>query len=341
MKKKYIYYPILYILAFFLLDKIFLLDYFQKEFLQTGNVVYYRQRHLLFERMKKAIPKDSRNLAVAFGDSRAYAFSERLLSNENKKKWMVYNFSAPQAPPIYAYYWFEKMIQNKVFPSLVIFTISPEGFTDSLRLVHSPVLRLGVDKEFINKYWELFPEDDRHEYILDKLIALRSVEVDYKLMLSRLKNGELNQYDPSKNAYMAILNLYKGEQLAYTAFVNDIPRLESDSLRMRKLYFSNYKVDKTQFVFTEKLLELAQKNGVTVFVTWPKVYKELRKEYEKEKVKVVWQGELKQLVGKYGMKFYNFNEITKCDLFYDASHQSNLCFKEQINFLVEEYQKVK
>lgn len=340
MKKKYIYYPLIYLFILFLVDKVFLLDYFQKEFLQDGNVIYYRQRHLLFERMKKEVPKDPRKLAVAFGDSRAYAFSEKLLTNDYKKDWTVYNFSGPQAPPIYAFYWFEKMIQNNIKPDLVIFTISPEGFYDALRLVHQPVLRLGVDEEFVKRHWNDIPKEDRREYIIDKLIAFRSIEFDYKLFMSRLKEGELDQYDPEKNSHMAILNLFKGEQLAYTALVNDYKRLNKDARRMRKLYFSNFEVDQTQFTFTEKLLKLAKEHGITVFVTWPKVYKELRKEYEKEKIRVVWQGKLKKLVQKYGMNFYNFNKITDCDLFYDASHQSNLCFEEQINFLIEEYGKL-
>ena len=333
MKNSYIYKPFIFLLVVFALDKIFLLEYFQKEFLQTGNVVHYRHRELLLKRLQEK--KEDKNLIVAFGDSRAYAFSDLALKPEQKKKYEIYNFSAPQAVPAYSFYMFRKMIGNGVVPDQVYFVISPEGFDDSKRLIHSPFLRLGADQEFVNSYWEHIPSEDRNRYMLDKVIAVRSVEFDLKLFLDRLVKGKLDEYDPDFSQLMMILNIYKGETLAYNTYVNDIPALERNSLQLKSIYLSGFKVDDTQFYFIEQMFRLARENNVKIYAIWPKVYKDYREEIYKLGLEKLWWQRIVELSKKYKMIPVDFNKGFACDLFYDASHQSIQCVKEQVDYLMK------
>ncbi len=335
----YIYTPIIFLLILFFIEKIFLHPFFKEKFLQTGNVVYYKHREKLLEDLKK--DESGKNLIIAFGDSRAYSYSNLAFEfNKNRQsKWNVYNFSAPQAVPAYSFYMFQKILKNSVKPKMVVFAVSPEGFDDSKKLIFKPFLRLGSDIEFVSSYWRKIPNEDRHEYILDRLFVYRSLEVDFKLLLSRLKTKSMNQYDPLLNQEMMILNLYKGAQVAYTAFQNDDVKLKKDSLRMKNIYFSRFQIDDTQFYFIEEMLKMAKESGVYVNILWPKVYPEYRKIYEELNLKNVWWKRLEELTLKYGMNPINFNETSKCDLFYDASHQSSLCYNEQLNFLIDEFEK--
>ncbi|MCE9500232.1 MAG: DUF1574 domain-containing protein [Leptospira sp.] len=339
--KAFIYYPVIFLIFLFFIDKIFTLSFFKERFLQSGNVIYYKQRKILFKRLEEDFRKTKKNIAIAFGDSRAYSISEFAFSGRpsRKEKWSVYNFSAAQAVPAYSYFLFEKMVSAGIKPGIVFFVVSPEGFDDSKRFMFKPFLRLGADDEFVIKYWKEIPLDDRKEYLLDKLIAYRGVEMDFKLLLSRLSKNSMDQYNPAFNKEMLILNLYKGEQLAYTTLANDTERLNNDSIRMRNVYFSRFRIDDTQFNFIEKFLILAKANNVPVFLIWPKVFGGYRKIYEDLGLEEKWWKRMISLSGKYSAKTFNLNDISGCNLFYDASHQSATCYNEQLNMLLDEFEK--
>ncbi|MBK8395965.1 MAG: DUF1574 domain-containing protein [Leptospiraceae bacterium] len=336
----FLYYPIFFFIVLLVIDKIFTLDYFNNNFLQTGNIVYYKHRPLLFEKLKA--DQSGKKLLLAFGDSRAYAYSELafLENKERKEKYSIYNFSGPQAVPAYTLFWMEKIIEAKLKPEFIFFVVSPEGFDDSKGLMHQPFLRMGASDEFVQKYWKQIPSDDRQEFILDKLIAFRKLEFNYKLFFERIKNQKMSEYNSKTNSEMPLLNISKGSQLAYMTFVNDDKRLEADSLRMKNFYLgNNFKQNETQYFFTEKVLELARANNAKVFLIWPRVYKTYRKEYERLALKESFGKRMTELAEKYGMYFYDLNTISDCDEFYDASHQSVSCYGKNVNFFVDEFEK--
>ena len=335
----FLYYPLFFFLGLLGLDKIFTIDYFKNNFLQTGNIVYYKHRPLLFEKLKA--DKSEKNLLIAFGDSRAYAYSELAFGTdkERKEKYSIYNFSGPQAVPAYTLFWMEKVVEAKLQPKLIFFVVSPEGFDDSKGLMHDPFLRMGADDEFVGKYWKNIPSDDRQEFLLDKMVSFRRLEFNYKLLLERVKSRKLKEYDIRYNSELPLLDISKGSQLAYMSFVNDEKRLEADSLRMKNIYLgSNFKQNETQYFYTEKVLELAKANNIKVFLIWPRVYKTYRKEYEKLQLKESFGKRMTELADKYGMRFYDLNTVSDCDEFYDASHQSVSCYGKIVNFFVDEFE---
>lgn len=337
MKINYIYKPVIFLFLFFVADKIFLLPYFKKEFVQSGNVVYYRQREMLLDRLQKR--KSDKKLILAFGDSRAYAFSDLSLNDKLKEQWELYNFSAPQAAPVYSLFMLEKMIQNGVVPNAIFLVISPEGFDDKKGLIHSPFMKFGADINFIQKYWSDFPAKDRREFMMDNLFAVAGVEFDINLLLSRLLSGELNQYNKIYNKNIMVLNLYKGESLGYVTPFNDITQLKKKSSQLKSIYLRNFQLDNTQFYFLEKFYQLAAKNKIQVISIWPKVYSEYKDALNELDLENKWWQRINLLSEKYGMASLDFNRIVKCDLFYDASHQSAQCIQEETEDLIKHYIK--
>ncbi len=343
MKNKlFLYIPLLYILSIFFIDKIFNLDYFKKNFLQTGNAIYYKHREILYEKYKNYLADSQKNPKIniiAMGDSRAYAYSSLGLTGERKDKYQIYNFSAPQAVVAYSLYWLERFIQEKTAPNVLFLVLSPEGFDDSKGLMHKPFIRLGASEDFIEKYKDHIPSEDLKEYYIDKMIALRRLELNFKLLLNRLKSNKMKEYTPAYNSEMQLLMLTNGEQLAYTTHVNDVPKLEKESFRMEKVYLNNYTVNDTQFFFLEKFLSIAKENQIPVILIFPKIYPTYLKAFEKMKITTDLLNRFQTLANKYNTPLVNWNESSNCELFYDASHQSTLCFGEQLNFLLDVYEK--
>ncbi|TGK38646.1 DUF1574 domain-containing protein [Leptospira gomenensis] len=337
MKRLYIYYPVIFLLFVFCLDKIFTLEYFRKNFIQSGNGVYYTQRRTLFERMKKDKELENRSLALAFGDSRAYPYSVIGFEKKFQKDWILYNFSGPQAVPAYGYYWFEKIIGEGFKPKMVFYVISPEAFDDTKGVFYDPFLKYGADDEFLMKHLDRISFDDRKKLFLDRLFAVRRVNPDLKLFAKRLQEGKLREYDSALNTDFMVLNLHRGEQFAYTSFLNDPERLEKDALRIRNIYLSSFELGSTQFYFVEEFLKLAKANDVKVYLIWPKVYETYRKRYDELGFDKIWWPKVKDLARSYSAIPVDLNSQTECKLFYDASHQSIMCFLESMKLMTDDY----
>lgn len=337
MKKIYIYYPILFLGFVFCLDKVFTLEYFQKNFIQAGNTVYYTQRKSLFEKLIRDKDLEVKSLALAFGDSRAYPYSSMGIEQKLQKDWVLYNFSGPQAVPAYGLYWFEKIIKQGLKPKLVFYVVSPEGFDDTKGIFYDPFLKYGADDDFLLKYMDQISFEDRKKLFLDRLFAVRRINPDLKLFIKRFQEKKLSEYDSAFNTDYMVLNLKRGEQFAYTTFVNDPDRLEKDAVRIRNLYLSTFILGTTQFFFVEQFLKLAKENDVKVYLIWPKVYETYRKRYYELEMEKSWWPKIENLAKRYSAVPVDLNTQTSCDLFYDASHQSIMCFLESMKLMIDDY----
>ena len=332
--KSFVYYPIYFLLLLFLLDKIFYLDFFQKEFIQEGNIVFYKQRELLLSRLQKDKNREKKKTILVFGDSRAYGFSEEFFTSQQNKKYLLYNFSAPQSSINYSLFMLEKMKKLGIRPDLIFLVLSPEGFDTSKGFIYDPFFRLASDSKFIYKYWEQFPYEDRIEWIKSRIFAILKVRPDIKLFLNRLRYGNLNQYKISKNGEITVLNLTQGEFLGYQKIETNKKKLKRDSIRIKNIYLNHFQISEKQFFFLEKFLQTASELQTETFIIWPKVYGDYKNYYGELELLKKWWIPVKKLTQKYNMKTVDFNQIIDCNFFYDASHQSTICFKPQLQLLL-------
>ncbi|WCL50922.1 DUF1574 domain-containing protein [Leptospira sp. GIMC2001] len=341
--KKFLLYPVYFLLVLFIIDKIFLIDFFRKDFIQPGNAMFYFQRNQLQERIKNdpSLEKGNKKLAVALGDSRAYPFSEPGLSEKEKDNWIIYNFSSPQAVPMYSLMRYERLIEDGIVPDLLYVAISPESFDDSKGAIYDPFMRLGMDEKFKKDYWDLIPWSARYDYILGKVFAFYGLKLDFKMLLDRYKYNRMSDYNPEFNEEVMILNLGKGEYLGYATFANNESKLKKDAIRIKNIYLNRFVVDDTQFLFIEKLLALAEKKGTKVFLVWPRVYIDYRESYRELGLDKHWWGKIKSLANEYKAQAIDFNVESSCDIFNDASHQSIQCFTEQMNYIFDRYSELK
>lgn len=317
-------------LFIFVVDKIFLLPVFHNDFLQAGNSVFYYQRKVLADRLLADKEAQEKNLALVFGDSRSYPFSELGIPDNYKKNWTLYNFSSPQGIPMNSYIQLKDLLEKGVTPEFVILSLSPEAFDDNKGFILSPFLRMGCNKECMDIVWKDIPLKEKWTYFLDKLFVIRSMELNLSLLGSRLKQGKLKEYKSKYNQEFQLINFSKGEYLMYGVQSNPIEKIKKDTLRIGSLYMSSYAIGESQKPYVEAFLELTRKNKIKTLVLWPKVYGDYYKYYEKFHIKEVWWEPIESMSTSYGAYTLNWNKPGTCDLFNDASHQSAFCFIDQM-----------
>lgn len=320
---------VLFLFIFFV-DKIFLLPVFHHDFLQAGNSVFYYQRKVLVDRLLADKEAQEKKLALVFGDSRSYPFSELGIPEPYKKTWTLYNFSSPQGIPMNSYIQLKELLEKGVTPEFVILSLSPEAFDDNKGFILSPFLRMGCDKECLDIVWKDIPLKEKWTYFLDKLFVIRSMELNLSLFSSRLKQGKLKEYNPKYNQEFQLINFSKGEYLMYGVQSNPIEKIKKDTIRIGSLYMSTYTLGESQKPYVEAFLDLTRKNKIKTLVLWPKVYSDYYKYYEKFHIKEVWWEPIELLTASYGAHTLNWNKEGTCDLFNDASHQSAFCFIDQM-----------
>lgn len=340
-KKTFLFYPMILFVFVFLVDKIFLLPLFHEEFLQAGNSVFYHQREVLKDRLVNDELVRNTKLSLVFGDSRSYPFSEIGIPERYRKDWSLYNFSGPQAIPMYSYITLKGILNSGVKPKMVILSLSPEAFDDTKGFIGSPFLRMGCNKNCISEIWNDIPLKNKWEYVLDHLFAVRSVELNLALFFSRLKQGKLREYKAVYNQEFQLVNYSKGEYLMYATTANPVEKLEKDTLRVSSLYMRSYQLGESQLPYVEKFLKLTKENNIKTFVVWPKVYGKYYKNYEKYDIASIWWKRILKLeTDNKNSVFLNMNEKNSCDLFNDASHQSVFCFVEQMELIWSYYMKL-
>jgi len=335
--KSFLLYPLYLFFGILLLDKVFLLPIFQKEFLQSGNSVFYHQRKVLVDRLLNDEEVKKRKLAVVYGDSRSYPFSEKGIPADKQKDWTLYNFSGPQGVPMYAYMMFRDLLTSGIRPNFVILSLSPEAFDDSKGFINSPFLRLACDPKCVNEIWNDLSYKDKYEYLLDQIFSIRSVELNMGLFFSRLKTGKLKEYKAKNNTEFQLVNYAKGEYLMYATTANPVEKLEKDTRRVTSIYMRSYTLGNSQLPYVKSFLSLAKEKQIPVLVLWPKVYPKYYSEYEKFDIKNVWWKRIKELSDENGAYSINMNESNECDLFNDASHQSVFCFVDQMKMIWKDY----
>ena len=187
IKYRFIYYPVIFIAVIFLLDKIFLIPEMRQNFIQPGGMMYYSQRILQLSYLKNFLEKDNqgKKVAVVMGDSRSFALGNIAAWFSGKKDWYLYNFAGPQAVPAYHFYLAQKIFSRQKRPEYLIIGLSPDGFNKNNPFFANPVMAMGMDDRFIQKYSDVILPKDREAYFNSRQFALMGMQFSFKVFLKR------------------------------------------------------------------------------------------------------------------------------------------------------------
>ncbi len=337
LAKRFLFYPVCLLAFILILDKIFLLPLFHTEFLQAGNSVFYHHRKVLKERLFSDKDLAEKKLALVFGDSRSYPFSEKGIPQSSQKNWSLYNFSGPQGVPMYSYFTLKAILDQGIQPEFVILSLSPEAFDDSKGFINSPFLRLACDSDCLDHVWNHLSFRDKYEFVLDRVFSIRSVELNFGLFVNRLKSSKLKEYKAKNNSEFQLINYGKGEYLMYATTANPVEKLEKDTRRVSAIYMKSYTLGESQLPYVKSFLELSKSKNIKTLVIWPKVYPKYYENYVKYDIKDIWWKKIEGLTKEYGADSIDMNVSDACELFNDASHQSVYCFIDQMNVIWQNY----
>lgn len=202
LRAPYLLTPILALAIFLALDKIFLLPEVRDNFIQPGGMMYYRQRAEQIGRMRAELPTLAAGLqtAAVFGDSRSFALGQLMARSTYararvKSEWRIYNFAGPQAVPTYHAYLAEKLFSGIERPDYLILGLSPDGFNRNAGILGDPVLKFGVDADFIERHRSLIPAKDYATYLDSRRFALMGLNFSVKALYRRIR-GELQGAAP-------------------------------------------------------------------------------------------------------------------------------------------------
>ncbi len=197
LRAPYLLTPVLALALFLAVDKLFLLPEVRENFIQPGGMLYYRQRAEQIRRVHAELPAlaPGLNAAVVFGDSRSFALGQLMARSTYararlKTGWRIYNFAGPQAVPAYHAYLAERLFQGVERPGYLILGLSPDGFNRNAGILGDPVLKFGVDADFIERHRSLIPARDYAVYQDSRRFALMGLNFSVKALYRRIR-GEL------------------------------------------------------------------------------------------------------------------------------------------------------
>lgn len=255
IKYRYIYYPVLFIVLFFLLDKIFLLPEVRRNFIQPGGMLYYYQRNQMLSDYANIKSRNkNKKTAIVLGDSRSFALGNFTLSEKHRKKWNIINFAGPQAVPAYQFYITEKLISIEK-PDAIILGLSPDGFNENSPFFITPVLTFGTDAQFIRRAERNFSSVESQYLISSRRYALSGMNFSLKDLLKRISGNLMKDKKISK------------EVLMYAPLFNDFLSKAGIENQMEKTaflqsFFSSSTEDLSQYKLNEsprkKIIDLGQ-----------------------------------------------------------------------------------
>lgn len=328
-EKKYLLTPVLFLILIFFLDKIFLIPFFQKDFVQEGNSIFYKHRKDLFAKLQKDPSLGKKKLAVVLGDSRSYPHSMLGITDPKlKSEWILYNFSGPQSVPAYAYYCLSRLLELGIKPDLVVYSISPESFDERKNFFYNPFLKMMADQKFLETFWEEFSFETKENLFWDRVFIFRSLSIDLKVFWNRLTAGKLKQYNKNYNEDYAILSFGNGEFVGYNNLINSKEFLEKDSKRIAEIYVKNFQYSPLQEMFFRKFFDLSKQNSLQVLLVKPKVYPFYEKYLEESGIQRQFGILADEVKSIYKISTLDFSDDS-CEYFNDASHQSVICFPPQ------------
>jgi hypothetical protein len=326
--KKYLLQPLIFLILVFFVDKIFLLDYFQNKMVVNGNSVFYKHRSDQIKTFAE-FQTDLKKVMV-LGDSRSYPISVEALTDSQRGKLTVFNFSSPQAIPAYYLYLWEELKKQNSKVDAVIISISPESFQKEPKLFHTPFLRFGASNEFIQKYKENIPTSALFSLAKDKFLVYPALEWDSKILFTKLFKEGLSGFNKEDNLDIQLLNQSQGAYFRFAVVDNDEEKLIRDTERISQLYLRHFEFGEEEFYFLEELLKDLNKENIKALVVWPKVYPDYYKKYETLKIPDLWWPRILMISERHNAKTLNLNQASNCNIFNDASHQNIFCFQDSV-----------
>lgn len=340
--------PFIFLLCFFLFDKLFLIDEIKNRIIKWDNFdeVNYQAIIRLYE---KIYSDPDRKAAFIMGTSRSISMPVTALSS--KSGHQVYNLSLPGNSYSNYYYWLHKLLEiNRLDIQFIIVEATPLMFStraNKLPLAHSYNFPFMLHNTALFNPGKGFAFEDLETWALKQLFVLYKYPFSLNQVFS---SNELKAvYDKSNKIRMVkrykLREEIKNNMISYAldnngsypiAYTYQAPEkiITAHSLETQKRYIDHFNEDPSQKHFLNLLLETAAKNNIKVILYRPPATEKLRnyldsKAWAGRYVEVTknYRSRLQKQYPDYRILYLDPQKDKKfnCDLFIDSHHLNSYC----------------
>lgn len=343
-------YPLLVLLAAFLIDKLPFIGEFPYYFIKSASYANYDHKEkMLFELADYLKQPQRKRVLVIFGNSRTMPFENRYF-DAHYPDWILYNFSVPGGTSDYFYYLMERFQELSIRPDFLIFTITPQGFNDAASIQMDEVMLRGLPASFIFQNLSHYKVDDITNYIAKKLFWSYRDKPVPSVISRRLKNHSAEMKALKEFVLTSTTELERTRGSVPTSQIE--PRISQAMLSKHAesiwhTFLDPFRYSNDQDYFTDRSLAIATGIGIPSALLWAKVSPQLRrlketvpvertKEGEEITLKTLWSERIEKLAVKHDVPMLdmNFGQTIRCDDFFDASHMAGGCFGEFTDYLM-------
>lgn len=364
-KHKYLYFPVILLLVYMGLDKIFTSETYKSLTMDDAPFIIFEYKEQLLDELEQVDrkrrvanqkfaasnpgPRSGKvpgHTLLMLGSSRLLYFDHQMFSR-NYPDWELFNFSGPVTFPIYYLYILERALQRGVKPDLIVMETAPFQYSDGTDAFQRSNLAFSFDLPFVIDHFQLFTRDEVSYYLALRMFAGYHYPPSWNNLKMRWGN-------PDHKFRIMFDSLAKFQKANRGAAINLIPRMnyfERDfatldyqaRVKTIRWLYKNYSISERQFDATTQILQLLREHKIPVVMVRPAVTSILRNTLEQnEHLKVplaTWQSRVEQMRDDYKTIWIDFDRRPdyKCNTFVDAAHMSTDCYDRMISIIMQEY----
>jgi len=343
--KRWLYFPLLILIAAFLVDKAFFVGHLPYYFLRSLSYINYDHKITMTIKLRNYLrAADRKKVVVLFGNSRTLSFDTAYLE-KTYPDWILFNYSVPGGTSDYYYYYMKRFQEENIRPEAIFFAISPQGFNYSPLISMDETMINGLPLSFVAAHAGHFRLQDLTNYAAKKTMWTYRYRPNLDTIRYRLRNQSEFMYDLKQFEAIAynslIINRGSTPYNDHAEPDDDPDFWEKTALQTFKNFFEPYQLHPGMISFTQKSLQISQELGAKTILLWPRIAPELRRLKMEKKVRIVglreketihatWFPMIEKLSRDHQAPVLNLNlpGAMKCDKFYDASHMASVCFAE-------------
>jgi hypothetical protein len=346
--KLFIWIPIIFFLALFILDKLLLFPAVRKCCTTNHIDLIYQDSlndiipHL--EEMQRA--KDSgKKIAVNFGSSMSFGYyflsrsgsikdreeSDSNLVPSESSDWYILNLAYPTATAVTHYVRFNQLLDRRIKPDLIMIEFSP-ATVNTKTVTLDEEIRNAMATDFVFSHLTEIPISHLWKNLSSRLI----LSLRYHPGISKVSG--FNAEEIYNNIYLVTIN--NGE---YNGPVSYSPGQESRErkfmdimqLNVMKTLFMDYHFDKNLAGYMDSIIKRSSKEKIPLLLWNPKIHPSAQSiVYDRHNV-AEW-GKLIQNIENKVSLYIDFNDpnAIQCNQFIDTFHLGLSCFPEQFNYQI-------
>ncbi|MCB1179762.1 MAG: DUF1574 domain-containing protein [Leptospiraceae bacterium] len=342
IKRKFLLYPLLLILALFLFDKIFLMDSIKKYIQPDFTHIYYETREELVTQIEKdeEVKTKKKKLMVILGSSRLLYFDAKELE-ELYPNWKIYNLSSAVTTPAYYFYFLERLLEKNIKPDFILLETDANQFNKNSPVFKGSNLTYSFSPSFVLKNFMTFGKDHLSFYFGKYLFAVGKNKPYLDTAYRRLKNPDFVAISAMQDQTKEFLIKNRGHAMSIVDnyVEKDFASLYATSKRTIDWVYANYAPSDMQYAFYKKLLSTIKKENITLVIVWPQASLPMQKMIMDASFTPDWKNRVDTIHNEYGYELRDMNSSKDyyCNAFVDGGHMAKDCYHPFMRFVMKEY----